>query len=68
MDFQRTNRHIVLSLTAYIVWATKYRYAVLQEDIKLRCRTILTQICEREGIEILKGVVSKDYVHMRIEY
>lgn len=55
-------------LTVYIVWATKYRYAVLQGDIKLRCRTILIQIFEAEGVKILKEVESKDHVHMHIEY
>jgi len=37
-------------------------------DIKMRCRTILVQICEGEGVQILKGVVSKDHVRMLIEY
>ena len=68
MDFQRTNGHSVSRLTAHIVWVTKYRYAVLEGDIKVRCRTILIQICEAEDIQILKGVVSKDDVHMHIEY
>ncbi|WP_371259000.1 transposase [Flammeovirga sp. SJP92] len=30
------------------------------------CRFLLIQICETEGIEILKGVVNKEHVH--IEY
>jgi putative transposase len=51
-----------------IVWSTKYRHAVLGGDIKLRCRTLLIQICEAEGVQILKGVVSKDHVHMHLEY
>ena len=68
MDFQRTNGHTVSRLTVHIVWATKYRYAVLLGDVKIRCRTILIQICESEGVQILKGVVSKDHVHMHIEY
>ena len=34
MDFQRTNGHSVSRLTAHIVWVTKYRYAVLEGDIK----------------------------------
>jgi putative transposase len=54
MDFQRANGHTVSRLTVHIVWATKYRYAVLQGDIKIRCRTILIQICEAEGFQILK--------------
>jgi len=68
MDFQRTNGHSVSRLTVHIVWATKYRYPVLEGDIKMRCRTILMQVCEAEDIQILKGVVSKVHIHMHIEY
>ena len=59
MDFQRTNGHSVSRLTAHIVWVTKYRYPVLEGDIKMRCRTLLIQICEAEDIQILKGVDQK---------
>jgi putative transposase len=65
---QRTNGHTVSRLTAHIVWSTKYRYSVLVGDIKLRCRSILIQVCDSEDVRILKGVVSKDHVHMHIEY
>ena len=68
MDYQRTNGHSVSRLTVHIVWSTKYRYSVLEGDIKLRCRTLLIQICEAEGVQILMGVVSKDHIHMHIEY
>ena len=68
MKGQRTNSHSVTRLTAHIVWCTKYRYKVLQGDIQLRCRTILSQICESEDVHILKGVISTDYVHIQIEY
>lgn len=64
----RRNSHSVTLLTAHIVWATKYRYSVLTGDIKIRCRSILIQICEAEDIKILKGVVSHDHIHMHIEY
>ncbi len=65
---QRVNGHSVSRLTAHIVWSTKYRYSVLEGDIQIRCRTILVQICESEDVIILKGVVSKDHIHMHIEY
>ncbi|NQY43904.1 MAG: IS200/IS605 family transposase [Legionellales bacterium] len=68
MSDQRVNSHSVSRLTAHIVWSTKYRYSVLEGDIQIRCRTILVQICESEDVEILKGVVSKDHIHMHIEY
>ncbi len=67
-DYQRSNGHTVSSLTAHIVWSTKYRYSVLQGDIKTRCRTILIQVCEAEDVIILKGVVSQDHIHMHLSY
>ena len=68
MDYQRTNGHSVTRLTVNIVWVTKYRYLVLEGDIKIRCRTLLMQICEAEDIQIFKAVVSKDHIHMHVEY
>ena len=68
MEVQRTNGHTVSRLTAHIVWVTKYRYPVLTGDVKIRCRSLLIQICEAEDVQILKGVVSGDHIHMHIEY
>ncbi|ARN76952.1 IS200/IS605 family transposase [Nonlabens spongiae] len=65
---QRKGSHTVTRLTCHIVWSTKYRYKVLEGDIKIRCRALLIQICESESVAILKGVVSSDHVHMHVEY
>ena len=65
---QRRNAHSVSRLTVHIVWATKYRYKVLTGDIKLRCRSLIIQVCDAEDIRILKGVVSSDHVHIHIDY
>ena len=65
---QRFNGHTVSRLTAHIVWVTKYRFKVLDRDIKIRCRTLIKQICQSEDISILSGVVSTDHVHLHIEY
>jgi len=64
----RIGSHTVSWLTAHIVWVTKYRYKVLEGDIQKRCRELVKQICDVEDIRILKGVVSKDHVHIHIEY
>lgn len=64
----RKGSHTVSRLTCHLVWATKYRYHVLKGDIQKRCRELIIQICEVEEVEILKGVVSKDHVHIHIEY
>ena len=60
--------HTVTRLTVHIVWITKYRYKVLTSDIKKRCRELLIQVCDSEDVRILNGVVSRDHVHMHIEY
>lgn len=64
----RRNSHSISNLSCHIVWATKYRYEVLQGDLQKRCRDLLIQICNSENVHIIKGVVSKDHVHMHIEY
>ena len=68
MHEQRHGNHTVTRMTAHIVWVTKYRYPVLVGDIQKRCRALIIQICDAEDVRILKGVVSKDHVHMHIEY
>jgi len=65
------NRHGALTvtrLTVHLVWIAKYRYHVLKGEIQERCRGLLIQVCDSEDVRILKGVVSKDHVHMHIEY
>jgi putative transposase len=68
MAEQRRGSHTVTRLTVHLVWVRKYRYHVLKGDIQKRCRELIIQICDAEDIKILKGVVSKDHVHMHIEY
>lgn len=55
-------------LTCHVVWVTKYIYIVLKGDVQVRCLELLIRICEAAGIEILKGFVSSDRVHVHIEY
>ena len=64
----RKNSHSISNLTCHIVWATKYRYHILKGDLQKRCRDLLIQICDRENVQILKGVVSKDHIHLHVEY
>ncbi len=64
----RTGSHTLTRLTVHLVWVTKYRYQVLSGEVQQRCRKLLIQDCETLEIEILKGVVSKDHIHMHIEY
>ena len=68
MNNQRSNSHTVSRLTVHLVWSTKYRYKVLEGDIKIRCRELLIQICEAEDVQIISGVVSSDHIHLHVDY
>jgi len=64
----RKGSHTVHQLDVHIVWSTKYRYSVLAGDIQKRCRELIRQSCDTLDIQILKGVVSKDHIHLHVSY
>ena len=68
MGNERRGSHTVCNLSVHLVWVTKYRYPVLNRDLKVRCRDLLRQVCMTLDVRILKGVVSKDHVHMHVDY
>ena len=59
-----TGKHCVYYHGYHLVWSTKYRYKVLQGDIRFRVRAILRQVCGQNGVDIIQGVLSADHVHM----
>ena len=61
-----TGAHTVFYHRYHIVWATKYRYKVLEGDLRLRIRNIIRQVCRELGVTIIEGVLSSDHVHMLI--
>ena len=48
----------------HLVWTTKYRKKVLQGEVGKRVRELIRQICRENDVEIMKGHVSKDHVHL----
>jgi putative transposase len=48
------------------VWVTKYRKKAIVGDIGYRAREILREVCREEEVEIIKGFVSADHVHMMV--
>jgi putative transposase len=55
-------------LKVHLVWCTKYRHKALQQDVACRIRDLLRQICEANDIQIVKGHVSKDHIHLYVSY
>jgi putative transposase len=68
MENLRKSSHSVHQLHVHIVWSTKYRYSVLKGEVQLRCRDLIRQVCDSMDVRILKGVVSKDHVHLHLSY
>lgn len=50
----------------HLVWVTKYRYQVLRGEVAERAREILRQVSMSRDIQIVKGHVSSDHIHMLV--
>ena len=57
-------KHCVFYHRYHLVWSTKYRYKVLLGDVRLRMRDIIRQVCAENDVDIIRGVLSSDHVHM----
>ena len=60
----RQGSYTVFRIKYHFVFVTKYRYQVLKGDIGLRARELIRETCNAFEIEIIKGVISKDHVHL----
>ena len=65
---KRRASHTAYDLRVHLVWITKYRYKVLDKVIGNRVRELIRQYCVENDIYILKGVVSKDHIHLYVSY
>ena len=62
----RYGSHTVYQIEYHFVWVTKYRYRVLTGELAERVRELVRQTCEAFEIRIVRGVVSKDHVHILV--
>ena len=60
----RHGAHTVFEIHLHLVWTTKYRKPVMGGEVGLRVREVIRQVCRAEEVDILKGHVSKDHVHL----
>ncbi len=68
--FKRCNiiekHHIqsVYDIKYHLVWITKYRKKILTGELANRIRTLIREVCKANEVEIIKGYISSDYVHL----
>lgn len=66
MDNYRHGAHTVFDCKYHIVWITKYRFQVLKGEPGLRVRELTREVCLKHQVQILKGHVSSDHVHLHV--
>ncbi|WP_307283982.1 IS200/IS605 family transposase [Labrys wisconsinensis] len=64
-DYKRSSL-TVWACKYHLVWATKYGYPILGEDVGNRCRELLWEISSGHETAIYAASISRDHVHMLI--
>jgi putative transposase len=64
MSAYRHGSHTVFSIHLHLVWITKYRKKVLSGPVAYRLRDMVREICLHEQVDIIKGHVSTDHIHL----
>ena len=66
MKSYRTGTHTIHDIKMHFVWITKYRKAILRGGVALRLRDLIRQISLGLDVEIVRGHVGKDHVHLLV--
>ena len=64
MQNYRKTSHTTYDCKYHIVWITKYRKRVLTGLITEWVRELIRGICKEQEVEILKGHISSDHIHL----
>jgi putative transposase len=64
MEHYRKSSHTTYDLKYHLVWITKYRKPVLSGETAKRARELIREICRAQDVEIIKGHISRDHVHV----
>ena len=64
MEYYCKSTHTVYDLKYHFVWVEKYRKPVLCVEIAERVRDLIREICKANDVEIIKGNVSRNNVHI----
>ena len=59
--------HVTYDCRYHLVWVTKYRFKVIDEEIKIALKWSIKHTCDSKGIEIIRGEVGKEHVHLYLQ-
>ena len=66
MEHYRNSSHSRYDLKYHFVWVTKYRKPVLVGEVGMRLQALVREVCRTNDIEIIRGAVSRDHVHILV--
>lgn len=64
-NIKRTS-HTIYDHKFHIVFCTKYRKKILRGELAMRIREIIRRVCEEFGVQILKGNILSNHVHLLV--
>lgn len=65
MEYRKTS-HAVYDIKYHLVWITKYRKPVMRGEMGLRLRELIRQTCATLDVQIEKGHIAADHVHLLV--
>lgn len=66
MKLYRRGPHTVFDIKYHLVWTTKYKKPILKGRIGVRVRDLIREICDANSVQIIRGHVSQDHIHIFI--
>ncbi|WP_406215636.1 IS200/IS605 family transposase [Streptomyces decoyicus] len=66
-DYRR-GRHVVSAMHVHLVFVTKYRRWVFNDEMLTRCEEIMRKVCEDFEAELKEFNGERDHVHLLVHY
>lgn len=64
MDNYKTTNHCKYSIQYHLVWAPKFRFKVLNNNIQNSLKEVIKNICQNYDYEILELEIQPDHIHL----
>jgi putative transposase len=60
----KKSAHVVYQCSYHLVWTPKYRYRILQGEVREFVERKIRAVCEWKQVEILEMTMMPDHIHM----
>ena len=64
MQDWKSQNHVKWDCKYHIVFIPKYRRKVLYGKVRTKVGTIIRELCEQKGVELIEGKAMSDHIHL----